>query len=788
MHKNDELWTRSVALYSGFADNEPKVFEPDPGDLVELLTSHPEPTCSACIGKDCAHKKSRDSWSPVSLREGATRSNDAVEWVNYCVIDLDHLAPGRLAELLASICEYECVAYSTHSHAPKDECYRLVLPLSRPCPAADWRRVLATVVEALALPADPVCKDLSRLYALPDSRVGVLPFAAHQPGAPIDLDEVYEALGVRRDAPPKEGVAAPPQAEVDLSALRRRLSEVRRSKAARVDPKEKEKAAILGRVLDGEPLAALGERDSTILRAVAMLAYHLPIGTPWEAVLELLRPSLAAMPRDASKAEAETFEYLARVAQEKFAKKVVERQAFEERRAAETARVDESIKAAVERARDAGRAEPTAADVGEDWIDLLITNKQGIRACEYNTRLALACHPDVAGTISWNEVTKEIEVLGGALGGIPTSTLHTAAAGWLQRHVEVFVGARVAGAGLLQVARENPRDPVSEYLNELTWDGVPRLDAFLQDYCSAEVTNREEYVRVISRRWLISLVARALCPGCQVDNVLVLEGEQGVGKSSVLRALAGPEWFVSTSLALGDKDCMQLIASAWIVELGELASFRRAETERVKQFFTNRIDKYRPPYGAVVEAAPRRCVFVGTTNSYEGYLLDRSGNRRYWPVRVGKIDIARVERDREQILAEAVAAYHAGERWHLVGEEVALAAGEAEDRLDTSTVEEAVERWWCGMAPEKRPRRLSMLDVVEALQVPKDRVDHAFKIELGSAMRRLGFRRSQRNGSEGSRIRYYEPGEALLGAPKGTTLKQAQVLALVSAVKKPEKK
>ena len=245
----------------------------------------------------------------------------------------------------------------------------------------------------------------------------------------------------------------------------------------------------------------------------------------------------------------------------------------------------------------------------------------------------------------------------------------------------------MAGRALLQVARENPRDPVAEYLGELAWDGEPRAEALLETHLGA--VGEPTYLRAVSRRWLVSLVARALRPGCKVDTVLGLEGPQGVGKSSAFEALVGTENFLDTALELGEKDTMQAVASAWLVELGELASLRGAEVGRVNQFVTSKVDRYRPPYGRVTVESPRRCVFVGTTND-DSYLRDRTGNRRFWPARVERPLPDLVVRDRDQVLAEAVAAFRAGDAWWLDSPTAALAASEAEGRLEDSAVEQAV--------------------------------------------------------------------------------------------------
>jgi predicted P-loop ATPase len=589
-------------------------------------------------------------------------------------------------------------------------------------------------------------------------------------------------------------VAAPTSEVVDLGALRARLVEVRRSKASRSDPVEKEKAAIIGRVLDGEPLAELGDRDNTINRVVAILAYQLPDGTPWAAVQEILRPSLNAMPRDTNKSTPETFEYLAGVARAKFEKKWAERVAFYEQRDAERARVNAFREAVQGRAAAAGRAAPTAEDLGEDWRDALLTSKRGEepRACEANLDIILECAPETRGFIRWNAFTKKVEIDGGLFAGIDTNSVGGEVAGWMQREFGCFPAANQAGAAVVRVARRHSYDPIVEYLQELAWDGVPRLDSFLEDYFAADVegAERAQYVRTVSRKWLIALVARALRPGCKVDSAIIFEGEQGVGKSTGLEALVGSAYFLDTSIDIGGKDALQAIAGAWLVELGELASLQRANDERTKQFITSRVDKFRPPYAPGMEDSPRRCVLAGTTNKEEDYLRDQTGNRRYWPVRVvGIVDVEGIARDRDQIFAEAVVAFKAGEKWHLVGSEVALAKAEAAKRLEPPALMERIECWWEEMKPSARPARMTVFDVASQLNIPLERVDHKLKTEMGSAMKALGFKRPHSTvGNE--RIRLFEPSKELRELPQRTSAQRAAHLALVEATKakKPEGK
>jgi len=189
-----------------------------------------------------------------------------------------------------------------------------------------------------------------------------------------------------------------------------------------------------------------------------------------------------------------------------------------------------------------------------------------------------------------------------------------------------------------------------------------------------------EYVYEVSRKWLISAVARALDAGCKADAVLILEGSQGAGKSTALRMLAGEEWFGDALPQMGSKDASDYLRGKWIVELAELSNINKAEVEIVKAFVSRTEERFRPAYGRSEICYPRQCVFAGTTNKAD-YLRDETGNRRFWPIKCGKIDTDMVKREREMLWGEAVRAYKSGEKWWLSRQVEEYARIEQESRL-----------------------------------------------------------------------------------------------------------
>lgn len=210
------------------------------------------------------------------------------------------------------------------------------------------------------------------------------------------------------------------------------------------------------------------------------------------------------------------------------------------------------------------------------------------------------------------------------------------------------------------VCERNRFDGIGDYLAKLAWDNEPRLDTMGTVYFGVKNT---AYTRAVFSKWMLSAVARARTPGCQVDHVLVLEGPQGKGKSTALRILAGDDYFSDTLPELG-KDAHEHCIGPWIVELAELDHMRRSEVTAIKAFISTRAPSFRGAYARRTAKHPRRCVFAASTNE-AGYLTDSTGNRRFWPVECETLDLDALARDRDQLWAEAVHRIRAGETWHI---------------------------------------------------------------------------------------------------------------------------
>jgi len=262
------------------------------------------------------------------------------------------------------------------------------------------------------------------------------------------------------------------------------------------------------------------------------------------------------------------------------------------------------------------------------------------------------------------------------------------AAEWLQRQ-GILVSVEVASHAVQTAARDRSFHPVKTYLEGLQWDGAERMDHWLTTYLG--VTD-SEYSRAVGSRWLISAVARIFQPGAKVDCCLILEGPQGICKSTALRTLAGV-YFTDELADLGSKDAAMQTRGVWIIELSELDSLSHADVARIKAFISRTTDRFRPPYGMRLVESPRQCVFAGTVN-HGSYLRDETGGRRSWPVSCGRIDIESLARDRDQLWAEAKARFESGQVWWLESSDlVQLAADQQEERYEGDPWEEVIGPW-----------------------------------------------------------------------------------------------
>lgn len=305
---------------------------------------------------------------------------------------------------------------------------------------------------------------------------------------------------------------------------------------------------------------------------------------------------------------------------------------------------------------------------------------------------------------------------------------------WLAQQYNLRVKASSVIEAVSVVAHDHAFHPVRNYLNKLEWDRVPRLDTWLNTVMGVAQSG---YSAKVGKRWMISAVARVMRPGCKADSVMILEGGQGEGKSTAMSILGG-DWFMDTPFALGDKDGFQAIRGKWIIELGELDSFNKAESTKAKQFFSASTDTYRESYGRRTNDVPRQCVFVGTTNQDE-YLKDATGNRRYWPVACTKVDLEQLREIRDQLWAEAMFCYEAGEIWWVNRDETAMFSEAQDERFVVDEWEGPILNW---LEESQIGETTSGSEVLaSALKLDFGHWGKPEQMRVGAIMHRLGWRR-----------------------------------------------
>lgn len=230
---------------------------------------------------------------------------------------------------------------------------------------------------------------------------------------------------------------------------------------------------------------------------------------------------------------------------------------------------------------------------------------------------------------------------------------------------------------VVSYAEKNMRNEPLEWLSSLAWDKKPRLDGFFPNFMGVEST---DYTRAAGKNFWISMVARVLRPGVKADNMIILEGKQGRFKSTALNAIGG-KFYTECHESVMSKDFYLVLQGKFLIEVSELDAFSRVESNTIKKVVSNQTDRFRTPYGRLAEDYPRQCVFVGTTND-DLYLRDHTGGRRFWPIKIGRIDIKKIEAERDQLFAEAVFRFKADEDWYYMPEEEAEEVQESRRQRD----------------------------------------------------------------------------------------------------------
>lgn len=367
------------------------------------------------------------------------------------------------------------------------------------------------------------------------------------------------------------------------------------------------------------------------------------------------------------------------------------------------------------------------------WRAELLKNDKGKAIeCYQNVAMFLRRHERWTGCLGFDEFqdTVVIRKPPDDVAGFPVGEweeIHTLRLGdWLARREGYHIrGPDHIHRGLVLAAREHGFHPVREWLNSLQWDAKARLDTWLTDYAGVESCRAlagEEatrYIALVGRYFLVAMVARIFEPGCIMRSVPILEGKQERGKSTLLRVLADP-WFSDTPILIGDKDAYQALKGKWLMEIAELQSFRQAEATWVKAFISSPVDHYRAPYERKPADHKRQIVFAATTNEFT-YLKDPTGHSRFWPlVTTGEIKIAELAAAREQLFAEALHAYRAGERRYPDrGDQAQLFSPEQGAREVEDPWKAKIHRY----LRDEAPNRVSMAELMKALGIDVEKAD-----------------------------------------------------------------
>lgn len=616
------------------------------------------------------------------------RKTGFVDYRSMLTLDMDYADRG-IWEQITMFYDFTCCIYSTHKHTEEKPRLRLIIPLSRYVTADEYTAIGRMVASDIGIEQfDDTTYEPTRLMYWPStSSDGEFVFEK-QEGTHLDPDSVLSRYKDWHDS-----------SQWPVSS--RQTSIVKHSIAKQADPLEKEgligvfcrtysiSEAIEKFLSDVYKPSLLEGRYDYIPAdsAAGVLVYDDKFAFSHHAT----DPSCSKLCNAFDLVRIHKFGELdARTAEEMNPSKLPSFKAMQE-----LCTNDDNVK--MQLAKERMKEASTEFTADENWQEKLSINKSGqIKDDLQNLVLIIQNDENLKG-IAYNQHRDGIDTKG----SLPWKQIKT---GWSDSDMSalkvyfdktygVWSPTKIREA-LIAVAAERSYHPIKEYLNSLpAWDGIERLNTLLIDYLGAE---DNEYSRAVIRKTLVAAVARIYEPGTKFDSVLILNGPQGIGKSTFFARL-GTRWF-SDSLTINDmrdKAAAEKLQGYWLLELGELAGIKKTDVETVKSFVTRTDDKYRASYGVNVESHPRQCVIVGTTNSEGGFLRDITGNRRFWPVRVSGNGVKKAWELQEvdQIWAEALYVYKNGEDLFLKGDEAQIAVSEQADAMETDDREGLVREY-----------------------------------------------------------------------------------------------
>lgn len=628
------------------------------------------------------------------LKEGR-RKNGFVLCRSMLTLDMDHGVPDVWEETLSHLPYLFCV-YSTHKHTPDHPRLRLVLPLSREVSEFEYPAIARMVAKDIGIDLfDDTTYEACRLMYWPStSSNGEFFFRRKDDGELLNPDVFLSRYTDWQDA--STWPVSSHQSEV-----------VTRTVAAQADPLTKPgvvgafcRAYSVEDAIDTflsniyEPSTMNGRYDYIPADSAAGVviydgkfaySHHAtdPVCGKLLNAFDLVRLHRFGDLDESQPAETPTTKLPSYAAMSDFALKCDRvKEIFAEERSSRASDdfTDENWQQNLELDKT-GKVKDTLSN-----ICAILRYDENLKPIVYNQFKNML---DVIGPLPWEQVKP----------GFGDTDLACAKL-YFEKTYGIWSPTKFKDAILAVTSAERLYHPVKDYLSALSWDGIPRLDTLLIDYLGAPDT---PYVRAVTRKTLTAAVARIYRPGIKFDTILVLNGGQGIGKSTLFARL-GREWF-SDSLSLSDmkdKTAPEKLQGYWLLELSELNGIKKVDVEVVKSFLSRTDDKYRQAYGVSVESHPRSCIIVGTTNSEGGFLRDVTGNRRFWPVSVtghGKYRPWEL-RDVDQVWAEAVARFKAGEELFLKDEIAAEAYSMQREAMETDDREGIVADYLDRLLPE----------------------------------------------------------------------------------------
>lgn len=623
-----------------------------------------------------------------ALREGR-RKNGMVLCRSMLTLDMDYGKPGIWDEIIM-LHDFQCCAYSTHKHTPEHPRLRMIIPLSREITEEEYPAVARMVAKEIGIDLfDDTTYEACRLMYWPSTSVNGEFFFDTKDGKVLDPDAYLSRYDDWHDA------STWPVSSRQSEAVRRSISQ-------QADPLTK--PGVVGAFCRAYSIEeAIDTFLSDVYAPSAMNGRYDYIPADSSAGVVLYDGKFAYSHHATDPVCGKLLNAFDLVRLHKY-RELDENIGLDTpigklpsfKAMSDFAVTDEKVKAVFteERIAQAG-----AEFDDEDWQNRLELDKQGnVKNTLRNLTLILENDPNLKPLV-FNQLLDGMEIKGDVPWKHPSKFWRDADDAQLISYIDTHYGAfsaRHYDVAVAKVADDRSYHPIREFIDNLPeWDGVERVDTLLIDYLSAA---DNAYVRAVTRKTLCAAIKRVLYPGCKFDSMLVLNGPQGVGKSTLIAKLAG-EWF-SDSLNLGDtkdKTAAEKLQGYWILEIGELAGLKKAEVETLRSFLSRQNDIYRAAFGKRATPHLRQCVFFGTTNAESGYLRDTTGNRRFWPVKTpghGKKQSWNLTHEEIlQIWAEAYVYVKHGEKLYLAPELEAMAKNEQRDAMESDEREGLVREY-----------------------------------------------------------------------------------------------